>query len=110
MIPHMGRVSFLFYCVVVVKEPTNQVSKQANAIYLSQANGCDRLSPGPVYWPLHHWWRFVPNVTVQVCAPPSQGSDVPWRLPADSPNSPHLVNRGSSYSPAHALLKPDNVP
>src|SRR6266566_1455940 len=106
MIPHMGRVSFLFCCVVVVKKPINQGSrKRRRYTYREQTSAIDCLpgrftSPaGTIKRPLHHQWRFVPSVTVWVCAPPSQGSEVPWRLPADSPNSPHLVNRGSSYSP-----------
>ncbi|MDQ6642920.1 MAG: hypothetical protein M3Y76_00530, partial [Chloroflexota bacterium] len=52
-----------------------------------------------------HRQRFVPTVTVWICSLSSQGSDIPWRLPAD------LIRTASTSStvpppngPAHALL------
>ncbi|WP_220193369.1 hypothetical protein [Ktedonospora formicarum] len=53
---------------------------------------------------LPHRKHFGLCVTTQFCVLTSQGCDRPWRLPADAPNSLHLVSQASSSSLAHALL------
>lgn len=53
---------------------------------------------------LHHRTCFVSVVANRFCTRPSQECDRPWKLPADAPNSFHLVNRSLLPDPAHALL------